>query len=75
MITVTTPHKHVNVTRGGSVLLQCKFVTTAETTGLTIQWDFVSASSMDPQQVDTHCCSDPSFAPNEADLIKLTVFV
>ncbi|XP_059207569.1 V-set and immunoglobulin domain-containing protein 1-like [Centropristis striata] len=49
LITVKTPHKYVNVTTGASVLLQCTFVTTEQTTGLTIQWDFVS--SMTPQQV------------------------
>ncbi|XP_044078645.1 V-set and immunoglobulin domain-containing protein 1-like isoform X1 [Siniperca chuatsi] len=51
LITVTTPQKYVNVTRGGSVLLQCMFVTTEQTNGLTIQWDFISPSSMRPQQV------------------------
>ncbi|KAI3373511.1 hypothetical protein L3Q82_022107 [Scortum barcoo] len=51
LITVSTPQKYVNVTRGGSVLLQCMFVTIDQTTGLTIQWDFVSSSAMSPQQV------------------------
>ncbi|XP_070774189.1 V-set and immunoglobulin domain-containing protein 1-like [Enoplosus armatus] len=52
LITVSSPQKYVNVTRGGSVLLQCMFVTTEQTAaGLTIQWDFVSSSSMTPQQV------------------------
>ncbi|XP_073335062.1 V-set and immunoglobulin domain-containing protein 1-like [Pagrus major] len=52
LITVTTPQKYVNVTMGGSVLLQCMFVSTIEqTTGLTIQWDYVSTSEMTPQQV------------------------
>ncbi|XP_029304526.1 V-set and immunoglobulin domain-containing protein 1-like [Cottoperca gobio] len=51
LITVSTPHKYVNVTTGGSVVLECMFVTTGETTGLTIQWDFVSSSSLTPQQV------------------------
>ncbi|XP_071384263.1 V-set and immunoglobulin domain-containing protein 1-like [Centroberyx affinis] len=51
LITVRTPHKIVNVTMGGSVLLQCTFSTIEETTGLTIQWDFISTSSMSPQQV------------------------
>lgn len=51
LITVTTPQKHVNVTVGESILLQCSFATSAETTGLIIQWDFVSSSSMTPQQL------------------------
>lgn len=38
---------------GGSVQLQCMFVTIQETTSLTIQWDFVSSSSLTPQQVQT----------------------
>ncbi|XP_053187978.1 V-set and immunoglobulin domain-containing protein 1-like [Scomber japonicus] len=51
LITVTTPHKHVNVTKGGSLLLQCYFVSTeSTTTGLTIQWDFVSSASMTASQ-------------------------
>lgn len=54
LITVKTPQKYVNVTMGESVFLQCMFVTTDQTTSLTIQWDFVSTSSMVPQQVDTH---------------------
>ncbi|XP_040006785.1 V-set and immunoglobulin domain-containing protein 1-like [Xiphias gladius] len=51
LITVRTPQKYINVTVGGSVLLQCMFVTTQETTSLTIQWDYVSSSSLTPQQV------------------------
>ncbi|XP_070700027.1 V-set and immunoglobulin domain-containing protein 1-like isoform X1 [Pempheris klunzingeri] len=51
LITVSTPQKYVNVTLGGSVLLQCTFLTKDETTSLTVQWDFVSSSSMAPQQV------------------------
>lgn len=51
LITVSTPQKKVNVTVGGSVLLQCMFDTISETTGLTIQWDFDSLSSITPQQV------------------------
>ncbi|XP_040907942.1 V-set and immunoglobulin domain-containing protein 1-like [Toxotes jaculatrix] len=51
LITVSTPQKYINVTMGGSVLLQCTFVTTQETNGLTIQWDFVSSSSLTPQQI------------------------
>ncbi|XP_034406446.1 V-set and immunoglobulin domain-containing protein 1-like [Cyclopterus lumpus] len=52
LISVSTPHKHVNVTIGESALLQCMFRSTDQTTtGLTIQWDFVSPSSMTPQQV------------------------
>lgn len=54
LITVRTPQKYVNVTTGESVFLQCMFVTTDQTTSLTIQWDFVSTSSMMPQQVDRH---------------------
>nr|XP_019941053.1 PREDICTED: V-set and immunoglobulin domain-containing protein 1-like [Paralichthys olivaceus] len=46
LITVSTPHKSINVTVGGSVLLQCVFVTIPETTSLTIQWDFVSSASL-----------------------------
>ncbi|GAA6218365.1 V-set and immunoglobulin domain-containing protein 1-like [Lates japonicus] len=53
LITVRTPQKHVNVTKGGNVLLQCMFVTTAEeTTGLTIQWNFVPSSTLMQQQED-----------------------
>ncbi|XP_074466875.1 V-set and immunoglobulin domain-containing protein 1-like [Sebastes fasciatus] len=51
LISVKTPKKYVNVTMGGSALLECMFETTAETTGLNIQWDFVSSSSLMPQQV------------------------
>ncbi|XP_026225758.1 V-set and immunoglobulin domain-containing protein 1-like [Anabas testudineus] len=51
LITVSSPQKYVNVTMGGSVQLQCMFVTIQETTSLTIQWDFVSSSSLTPQQV------------------------
>ncbi|XP_044227469.1 V-set and immunoglobulin domain-containing protein 1-like [Thunnus albacares] len=51
LITVTTLHKYVNVTKGENVLLQCNFETNEPTTSLTIQWDFVSSSSMSPQQV------------------------
>ncbi|XP_078121469.1 V-set and immunoglobulin domain-containing protein 1-like [Sander vitreus] len=51
LISVTTPQKNVNVTLGQSVLLQCMFVTNVDTSGLTIQWDFVSSASMIPQQV------------------------
>uniref|UniRef100_A0A8C3GCW0 V-set and immunoglobulin domain-containing protein 1 n=1 Tax=Cyclopterus lumpus TaxID=8103 RepID=A0A8C3GCW0_CYCLU len=59
LISVSTPHKHVNVTIGESALLQCMFRSTDQTTtGLTIQWDFVSPSSMTPQQVEAHCCSE-----------------
>ncbi|XP_060941563.1 V-set and immunoglobulin domain-containing protein 1-like [Limanda limanda] len=50
LITVSTPFKSINVTVGGSVLLQCGFVTTQEgTSGLTIQWDFMSSAA--PQQI------------------------
>ncbi|XP_056299716.1 V-set and immunoglobulin domain-containing protein 1-like [Pseudoliparis swirei] len=52
LITVSTPQKYVNVTIGGTALLQCIFKSTDETTtGLTTQWDFFSHSSMTPQQV------------------------
>ncbi|KAE8287930.1 V-set and immunoglobulin domain-containing protein 1 Cortical thymocyte marker CTX Precursor [Larimichthys crocea] len=51
LITVSTPHKRVNVTVGESVLLQCMFDTISDTKGLTIQWDFDSPSSIAPQQV------------------------
>ncbi|KAG7516893.1 V-set and immunoglobulin domain-containing protein 1-like [Solea senegalensis] len=51
LITVRTPEKFINVTVGGSVLLQCMFLTTPETTSLTIQWEFVSSSSLKLQQV------------------------
>ncbi|KAA8587192.1 hypothetical protein FQN60_001028, partial [Etheostoma spectabile] len=51
LISVTTPQKNINVTMGQSVLLQCMFVTNVDTTGLTIQWDFVSSASMTPQQL------------------------
>ncbi|KAM7397706.1 hypothetical protein PAMA_005837 [Pampus argenteus] len=51
LITVTTPQKYINVTTGESVQLQCNFVTTEATTRLTIQWDFVSSSSLYPQQI------------------------
>ncbi|XP_035035158.2 V-set and immunoglobulin domain-containing protein 1-like [Hippoglossus stenolepis] len=46
LITVSTPFKSINVTVGGSVLLQCEFVTIPDTSGLTIQWDFVSPASL-----------------------------
>lgn len=51
LITVQTQHKFVNVTTGGSVFLQCTFVTSQPTTGLTIQWTMVSKSSMTPDQL------------------------
>ncbi|KAM7374080.1 hypothetical protein PAMP_006757 [Pampus punctatissimus] len=51
LITVTTPEKYINVTSGESVHLQCNFSTIAATNGLTIQWDFVSSSSLSPQQI------------------------
>ncbi|XP_030010761.1 V-set and immunoglobulin domain-containing protein 1-like [Sphaeramia orbicularis] len=51
LITVKTPQKQVNVTTGGTVLLQCTFVTTQETTSLNIQWEFVSSADMKTQQV------------------------
>uniref|UniRef100_A0A673BAI3 V-set and immunoglobulin domain-containing protein 1 n=1 Tax=Sphaeramia orbicularis TaxID=375764 RepID=A0A673BAI3_9TELE len=53
LITVKTPQKQVNVTTGGTVLLQCTFVTTQETTSLNIQWEFVSSADMKTQQVVT----------------------
>ncbi|KAG8008293.1 V-set and immunoglobulin domain-containing protein 1, partial [Nibea albiflora] len=45
-ITVSSPHKKVNVTVGGSVLLECMFDTISDTSGLTIQWDFDSPASV-----------------------------
>lgn len=52
LITVKAPQKFVNVTTGGSVLLQCTFATTSQQTdALTIQWDMISKSSMNPQQM------------------------
>uniref|UniRef100_A0A8C5HY34 V-set and immunoglobulin domain-containing protein 1 n=1 Tax=Gouania willdenowi TaxID=441366 RepID=A0A8C5HY34_GOUWI len=54
LITVTTPQKYVNVTKGGNVLLQCMFVSTEEeTSSLTIQWEFDSSSApaVGPEQV------------------------
>lgn len=51
LITVKTPQKNVNVTVGGTVLLQCTFVTIQETTSLNIQWEFVSSATMKTQQV------------------------
>ncbi|XP_068457401.1 V-set and immunoglobulin domain-containing protein 1-like [Clinocottus analis] len=51
LISVTTPHKHVNVTKGAGALLQCVFQSTEQSTAaLTVQWDFASTASM-PQQV------------------------
>ncbi|XP_068600581.1 V-set and immunoglobulin domain-containing protein 1-like [Brachionichthys hirsutus] len=51
LITVKTPEKNVNVTTGGSILLQCTFVTIEQTNGLAIQWNFVSLSSLKREQV------------------------
>ncbi|KAM4620329.1 V-set and immunoglobulin domain-containing protein 1-like [Polymixia lowei] len=51
LISVNTPQKYVNVTKGESALLQCLFTTSQETTGLTIQWNFDSKSSLTPQQI------------------------
>ncbi|XP_071220350.1 V-set and immunoglobulin domain-containing protein 1-like [Salvelinus alpinus] len=52
LITVTVPQKFENVTKGESALLQCTFVTTEQkTSDLIIQWNFVSKTSMVPQQV------------------------
>uniref|UniRef100_A0A8C7V546 V-set and immunoglobulin domain-containing protein 1 n=1 Tax=Oncorhynchus mykiss TaxID=8022 RepID=A0A8C7V546_ONCMY len=49
---VTVPQKFENVTKGESALLQCTFVTTEQkTSDLIIQWNFVSKTSMVPQQV------------------------
>ncbi|KAM8897289.1 V-set and immunoglobulin domain-containing protein 1-like [Spinachia spinachia] len=50
-ISVSTPRKHVNVTIGERALLECRFESINQTTGLIIQWDFVSPPSMTPQQV------------------------
>lgn len=63
LITVTTPKKYVNVTVGESILLQCMYESTeASTSGLTIQWDFVSSSSTNQVQVDIHFGSEPEQA-------------
>ncbi|KAK2828736.1 hypothetical protein Q5P01_019770 [Channa striata] len=51
LITVSTPHKYINVTKGDSVQIQCTFQTVPETKALTIEWNFVSSSSITPQQV------------------------
>uniref|UniRef100_A0A7N6BVP6 V-set and immunoglobulin domain-containing protein 1 n=1 Tax=Anabas testudineus TaxID=64144 RepID=A0A7N6BVP6_ANATE len=71
LITVSSPQKYVNVTMGGSVQLQCMFVTIQETTSLTIQWDFVSSSSLTPQQVQTvHAGTQMrAFTTNNASII------
>uniref|UniRef100_A0A673XIW6 V-set and immunoglobulin domain-containing protein 1 n=1 Tax=Salmo trutta TaxID=8032 RepID=A0A673XIW6_SALTR len=51
LITVTVPQKFENVTKGESALLQCTFVTTEQkTSDLIIQWNFISKTSMVPQQ-------------------------
>lgn len=61
---MTTTQKYVNVTIGGSVLLDCTFATTETTTAaLTIQWEFLSKSAMTAQQVDAVYCSDYSHVP------------
>ncbi|KAK5859032.1 hypothetical protein PBY51_003128 [Eleginops maclovinus] len=49
LITVSTPHKYVNVTTGQNVVLPCTFVTSADTKNLNIQWDFVPSSSITQQ--------------------------
>ncbi|XP_033496447.2 V-set and immunoglobulin domain-containing protein 1-like [Epinephelus lanceolatus] len=73
LITVKTPHKHVNVTVGGSVLLPCTFVTTVETTtGLTIQWDFESTSSSAPQQVYYYQSGDEVISKPYKDRLQPT---
>ncbi|XP_030292813.1 V-set and immunoglobulin domain-containing protein 1 isoform X2 [Sparus aurata] len=64
LIKVSTPHKFVNVTTGESVLLQCTFVTIAQTSDLNIQWDFVSKSDITPQQVYYYQSGD-EFIPDE----------
>lgn len=51
LITVKSPQKFVNVTTGGSVHLQCTFVTSHETDDLTIKWDMVAKNSMSTQQL------------------------
>ncbi|KAF3841345.1 hypothetical protein F7725_007207 [Dissostichus mawsoni] len=52
LIKVSTPHKYVNVTKGGDVLLPCTFVTSEpDTKNLNIQWDFVATSSAIPKTV------------------------
>ena len=60
LITVRTPQRSVNVTKGRSVQLQCTFETTEQTGGLTIQWDFDSSSSVMPEQVDAHAAAQIS---------------
>ncbi|CAL8281998.1 unnamed protein product [Arctogadus glacialis] len=52
LITVTSPQRYVNVTVGGSLLLQCSFVsTTLETTNLVVMWNFVEKSSSSLKQI------------------------
>ncbi|XP_046876376.1 V-set and immunoglobulin domain-containing protein 1-like [Hypomesus transpacificus] len=50
-ISVTTPQKSLNVTVGGSVLLQCSFQTRPPTNQLNIQWAFASKSAGNAHQV------------------------
>ncbi|XP_048853758.1 V-set and immunoglobulin domain-containing protein 1-like [Brienomyrus brachyistius] len=45
-ITVSVPDKFVNATSGATVLLRCTFVTSEPTTGLNIQWSFISKTTM-----------------------------
>ncbi|XP_067113686.1 V-set and immunoglobulin domain-containing protein 1-like isoform X1 [Osmerus mordax] len=44
-ISVKTPQKSLNVTVGGSGLLQCSFTTSSPTNKLSIEWTFVSKSA------------------------------
>ncbi|XP_023700566.1 V-set and immunoglobulin domain-containing protein 1-like [Paramormyrops kingsleyae] len=50
-ITVSVPDKFVNETSGASVLLGCSFLTSAPTTGLNIQWSFISKNTMTSKQI------------------------
>uniref|UniRef100_A0A3B4XXB1 V-set and immunoglobulin domain-containing protein 1 n=1 Tax=Seriola lalandi dorsalis TaxID=1841481 RepID=A0A3B4XXB1_SERLL len=70
LITVTTPQKYVNVTRGGSVKLQCMFVTIQETNGLNIQWDFVPSSSLTQEQGRIQPPSSPGSTRNASIIIS-----
>uniref|UniRef100_A0A8C5HXX2 V-set and immunoglobulin domain-containing protein 1 n=1 Tax=Gouania willdenowi TaxID=441366 RepID=A0A8C5HXX2_GOUWI len=81
LITVTTPQKYVNVTKGGNVLLQCMFVSTEEeTSSLTIQWEFDSSSApaVGPEQVVAITSSyegrlQPPFSPEISKNASITL--
>ncbi|CAL8362890.1 unnamed protein product [Lota lota] len=52
LITVSSTQRYVNVTVGGTVHLQCSFITSSkETTNLIVQWNFVERSSITPKQI------------------------